>query len=128
MGIEGNKNTAEDGGENIDTKNSSGVRYMINDTEGGLSDEYSARPSGTGGNKRQDSVGKRTRKDYNKTGGKNSRGKTVEDGISSRGKSRRIEEIIVFALDQNPYGRVLLSKNTIKDIVDRIVNIVDQTR
>lgn len=128
MGTEGNENTAEDGVENIDTKNSSGVRYMINDTEGGLSDEYSARPSGTGGNKRQDSVGKRTRKDYNKTGGKNSRGKTVEDGISSRGKSRRIEEIIVFALDQNPDGRVLLSKNTIKDIVDRIVNIVNQTR
>ena len=52
----------------------------------------------------------------------------MEDGISDRGKSRRIEEIIVFALDQNPDGRVLLSKNTIKDIVDRIVNIVDQTR
>lgn len=128
MGIEGNKNTAEDGGANIDTKNSSGVRYMINDTEGGLSDEYSARPSSNGGNKRQDSIGKRTRKDYNETGGKNSRGKTVEDGISNRGKSKRIEEIIAFALDQNPDGRVLLSKNTIKDIADRIVNIVNQTR
>ena len=91
MGIEGNKNTAEEGGANIDIKNSSGVRYMINNTEGGLSDEYSARSSNTGGNKRQDSVGKRTRKDYNKTGGRTHRGKTVEDGISNSGKSRRVE-------------------------------------